>query len=209
MGLVVTKDKIAEDDYGLSGERYRALGPQQSRFGTVPIGEVAIVIAGQSPPGRSYNDTGQGVPFYQGKTEFGELFIGEPKTWTTDPRRFADVGDILISVRAPVGPVNLAPQKLCIGRGLAAIRPSQDQIDKMYAFYILRSMESQITGSSGAALPLSTREKLRRSKSPSHRWRCRRRSWRRSRATRRSSTGHEPWSKTTAHRSRWTRSGQG
>ena len=60
MGLVVTKDKIAEDDYGLSGERYRALGPQQSRFGTVPIGEVAIVIAGQSPPGRSYNDTGQG-----------------------------------------------------------------------------------------------------------------------------------------------------
>ena len=151
-GLVVDKTKIAADgDYNLSGERYRELDYQQSRFGVIPLGEVATIIAGQSPPGRSYNDTGDGVPFYQGKTEFGELFIGNPKKWTTDPRRFAEVGDILISVRAPVGPVNLAPQKLCIGRGLAAIRPSQDQLDKMYAFQILRSMESQITGSSGAA----------------------------------------------------------
>ena len=151
-GLVVDKAKIAGDgEYNLSGERYRKLDSHQSRFGVVPLGEVATIIAGQSPPGRSYNDKGDGVPFYQGKTEFGELFIGEPKKWTTDPRRFAESGDILMSVRAPVGPVNLAPRKLCIGRGLAAIRPSQDQIDKMYAFYILRSMESQITGSSGAA----------------------------------------------------------
>ena len=152
LGLVVEKSKIAADDeYNLSGERYKRLSPQQSRFGMVTLGEVATIIAGQSPPGHSYNESGDGVPFYQGKTEFGELFIGEPKKWTTDPRRFADVGDILMSVRAPVGPVNLAPQKLCIGRGLAAIRPSQDQLDKMYIFHILRSMEPQITGSSGAA----------------------------------------------------------
>ncbi len=151
-GLVADKAKIAADgDYNLSGERYRKLDSHQSRFGVVPLGEVATIIAGQSPPGRSYNDEGDGVPFYQGKTEFGELFIGEPKKWASDPRRFAEVGDILMSVRAPVGPVNLAPQKLCIGRGLAAIRPSYDQLDKMYAFQILRSMESQITGSSGAA----------------------------------------------------------
>ena len=152
MGLVVEKSKIAADgEYNLSGERHRELDTHQTHFKVVALGEVAMVIAGQSPPGRSYNDEGDGVPFYQGKTEFGELFIGEPKKWTTDPRRFAESGDILMSVRAPVGPVNLAPQKLCIGRGLTAIRPSQDQIDKMYAFHILRSIESQITGSSGAA----------------------------------------------------------
>ena len=151
-GLVVDKEKIGTDfEYNLSGERYRESRPQQSHFRMVPLGKVATIIAGQSPPGNSYNDIGDGVPFYQGKTEFGELFMGEPKKWTTDPRRFADVGDILMSVRAPVGPVNLAPQKLCIGRGLAAIRPSQGQLDKMYTFQILRSMEPQITGSSGAA----------------------------------------------------------
>ena len=151
LGLIVEKSKISADgEYNLSSERYRESGPQLSHFRVVPLGEVATVIAGQSPPGRSYNGTGEGVPFYQGKTEFDELFIGEPKKWTTDPRRFAEVGDILMSVRAPVGPVNLAPQELCIGRGLAAIRPSQNRLDNMYAFQILRSMESQITGSSGA-----------------------------------------------------------
>ena len=135
MGLVAAKTKVAADgDYNLSGERYRATESHDTRYPTVPLGQVATVIAGQSPPGHSYNDTGEGVPFYQGKTEFGELFIDGPKKWTTEPRKFADEGDILMSVRAPVGPVNLAPQKLCIGRGLAAIRPLQNQLDKMYAF---------------------------------------------------------------------------
>ena len=112
LGLVIDKSKIATDgEYNLSGERYMDSGSHVSRFEVVQLGEVATIIAGQSPPGRSYNDKGHGVPFYQGKTEFGELYIGEPKKWTTDPRRFAEVGDILMSVRAPVGPVNLAPQK--------------------------------------------------------------------------------------------------
>ena len=152
LGLVVEKAEIAVDgDYNLSGERYRDTDSYHSSFAVVPLGQVATVIAGQSPPGRSYNDAGEGVPFYQGKTEFGELFIGEPKKWTTEPHKFADGGDILMSVRAPVGPVNLAPQQLCIGRGLAAIRPSQDQLERMYAFWVLRGMEPQITGSTGAA----------------------------------------------------------
>ena len=152
LGLVASKAKVAADgDYNLSGERYRTTDSHDTHYPTVPLGQVATVIAGQSPPGHSYNDTGEGVPFYQGKTEFGELFIGGPKKWTTDPRKYADEGDILISVRAPVGPVNLAPQKLCIGRGLAAIRPSQSQLDKIYAFWVLRGMESRITGSAGAA----------------------------------------------------------
>jgi len=114
------------------------------------IGDIARVIPGQSPPGESYNSDGLGAPFYQGKTEFGEMFIGEPVKWTTAPKRFAERHDILMSVRAPVGPVNLAVQRVCIGRGLAAIRPSRDRFHAMYAFYVLRSMESEITGSEGA-----------------------------------------------------------
>lgn len=108
------------------------------------------MIAGQSPPGTSYNDDGVGVPFYQGKKEFGETFIGEPMKWTTDPRRFADEDDILMSVRAPVGPVNLATQRICVGRGLAIIRPVQDRLTTWYAFYFLQSMESDITGNVGS-----------------------------------------------------------
>ena len=116
----------------------------------VKLGEVAEIIAGQSPPGRSYNAEGIGAPFYQGKTEFGEMFIGEPVKWTTDPRRFAELNDILVSVRAPVGPVNFATQQICIGRGLAAIRPCICRLNATYVFYVLRGMESEITGSAGA-----------------------------------------------------------
>ncbi len=152
IGLIVLRDKIAvNEEYSLSGERYRESVRRLSHFPIVPLGEVAEVIAGQSPPGSSYNDTGVGTPFYQGKTEFSETFIGVPKKWTTDPRRFAEDGDILMSVRAPVGPVNFATQQICIGRGLAAIRPMSGRILSAYAFYILHSLESEITGDAGAA----------------------------------------------------------
>ena len=72
------------------------------------IGDVCEVIAGQSPEGKFYNLEGNGVPFYQGKKEFGEKFIGDPTTWTTHITKIAQQGDILVSVRAPVGPVNFA-----------------------------------------------------------------------------------------------------
>ena len=150
--LTVAKEKIAANgEYNLSGERYRENLAHPSQFPIVPLGEVAEVIAGQSPPGKSYNDAGVGMPFYQGKTEFGQVFIGEPTKWTTDPRRLAEDGEILMSVRAPVGPVNFATQQICIGRGLAAIRPMEDQALAAYTFYILRSLESEIVGSTGAA----------------------------------------------------------
>ena len=150
--LIVEKEKIAANgEYNLSGERYRENEARRSHFPILPLGEVAEVIAGQSPPGKSYNDAGVGMPFYQGKTEFGQMFIGEPTKWTTDPQRFAEGGDILMSVRAPVGPVNFATQQICIGRGLAAIRPMEGHVLTTYAFYVLRSLESEITGSTGAA----------------------------------------------------------
>jgi restriction endonuclease S subunit len=89
------------------------------------------------------------MPFYQGKTEFGEIYIKEPQNWTTQITRIADQDDILMSVRAPVGPVNLATQKICIGRGLAAIRPT-DKIDKLFLFYYLHATEDKIKGGGGS-----------------------------------------------------------
>ena len=152
LGLIVEKEKIAANgDYNISGERYRENGTRSSHFPIVPLGEVAEVISGQSPPGESYNEAGTGTPFYQGKTEFGEVFIGKPTKWTTDPQRFAEDSDILMSVRAPVGPVNLATQRICIGRGIAAIRPAEGHLLTFYAFYLLRSLKEEIIGDAGAA----------------------------------------------------------
>nr|VFJ88615.1 MAG: type I restriction enzyme M protein [Candidatus Kentron sp. LFY] len=152
LGRVVVKERIAEGgEWNLSGGRYGEERVRSSRFPNFPLGDVAEVIAGQSPPSESYNELAVGTPFYQGKTEFDEMFIDAPKKWTTEPQRFATSGDILMSVRAPVGPVNLATQKICIGRGLAVIRPDEDRLLTLYAFYILRSVESEITGNAGAA----------------------------------------------------------
>lgn len=113
------------------------------------ISDVCEVIAGQSPEGKHYNSDGNGMPFYQGKKEFGEKYIGIPTTWTTVVTKEAIEGDILMSVRAPVGPVNFATQNICIGRGLAAIRPSS-KVNADYLFYFLIKHESEITGSAGA-----------------------------------------------------------
>ena len=117
----------------------------------VELGSMVEIVAGQSPPGKSYNNSGIGTPFYQGKTEFGCVFLGKPSKWTTDPKRFAQKSDILMSVRAPVGPVNIATQCICIGRGLAAIRPIENDLDKMYAFWILHSLQEKFSGSMGTA----------------------------------------------------------
>lgn len=113
------------------------------------LGDVAEVIAGQSPDGTFYNTSGEGLPFYQGKKDFGEKFIGVPTTWTTQITKVALEGDVLMSVRAPVGPVNFATEKCCIGRGLAAIR-SRDGLDRNFLFYFLLSKQDDISGTEGA-----------------------------------------------------------
>jgi len=113
------------------------------------LGEVCKVIAGQSPEGKYYNSEGIGLPFYQGKKEYGEKYIGEPTTWTTKITKEAEVDDILMSVRAPVGPVNFSTQKICIGRGLAAIRAGKN-IDREFLFNFLIKHENEIEGNTGA-----------------------------------------------------------
>ena len=90
----------------------------------VSLGEISTIVAGQSPPGSTYNEAGVGIPFFQGKADFGEVHPIARK-YCTQPKKIAEKGDILISIRAPVGPTNIASERCCIGRGLAAIRPDE------------------------------------------------------------------------------------
>ena len=113
------------------------------------IADYCEVIAGQSPEGQFYNSEGVGLPFYQGKKEFGGRFINAPTTWTTQTTKVAREGGILMSVRAPVGPVNFAIEEICIGRGLAAIR-STPEINKDVLFYQLLHLQPEISGKEGA-----------------------------------------------------------
>lgn len=85
------------------------------------LGDVSDILMGSAPKGSSYNELGDGVLLYQGMRDFGERWPS-PRIWTTAPTRIAEANDILVSVRAPVGSLNIASERCCIGRGLARIR---------------------------------------------------------------------------------------
>lgn len=106
--------------------------------------EIATVIMGQSPPSSTYNPNGKGLPFYQGKADFGDIHPS-PRVWCTAPKKIAEPGDILLSVRAPVGPTNIASERCCIGRGLAAIRGERRAFTH-YIFYWLKHIEAWLSG---------------------------------------------------------------
>ena len=126
------------------------------------LGVVCEVVPGQSPEGKYYNSNGEGTPFYQGKTEFGEEYIGEPRRWTSQITKLAEKDDILMSVKAPVGPVNFATQRICIGRGLAAIRGDSNKINQRYLFFVLKNKRSEISGKAGAAFPSISKKGIER-----------------------------------------------
>ncbi|MCK9419856.1 MAG: restriction endonuclease subunit S [Nitrospirae bacterium] len=118
---------------------------EDSELGAIPKGwRVGIVdeefnlTMGQSPPGETYNDTGEGLPFFQGCTDFGFRFPSR-RVYCTAPTRYADKGDTLISVRAPVGDVNMAAEKCCIGRGVAAAKHKSGS--RSYTFYFMKSID--------------------------------------------------------------------
>lgn len=97
---------------------------------------VAQVIMGQSPDSSSYNEEKEGLPFYQGKTDFGKV-SPTPRVWCSKPVKIAEANDILLSVRAPVGAVNICTEKSCIGRGLCAIRTKEIVLPKfLYYFFV-------------------------------------------------------------------------
>ena len=99
---------------------------------------------GQSPPGASYNEDGIGVVFYQGRGEFGWRFPNR-RLFTTEPKRMASKNDVLLSVRAPVGDINVAFESCCIGRGLAAIHSCYPS----YCYYLMRSLRKNLDAFNG------------------------------------------------------------
>ena len=125
------------------------IGPIPVDWEVVRLGEVAALTMGQSPPSSTYNTDGAGLPFLQGKAEFGETYP-TPVKWCSRPQKVADRGSVLLSVRAPVGDANVARDDYCIGRGLAAINGSES-LDNWFLFYVLilakRRLEEMGTGS--------------------------------------------------------------
>jgi len=105
------------------------------------LSDIAVITMGQSPKGDTFNETGEGAVFYQGRTDFGFRFPTR-RLYTTEPKRIALCGDVLMSVRAPVGDLNVAYEECCIGRGLAAIR-SKDK-HQSYVLYTLFTLKNQL-----------------------------------------------------------------
>ncbi len=119
-----------------------------SKIGLIPkswnvgqLKDVAEIIMGQSPNGKSYNEVGDGIVFYQGRTEFGNRYP-DVRLFTTEPTRFADPMSVLLSVRAPVGDINIATQKCCIGRGIASIKSKTGNFS--YIYYCLKELKPQL-----------------------------------------------------------------
>ena len=110
---------------------------------------------GSSPNGSSLNNEKEGVEFHQGKICFTDLFLKESDIYTTTPSKLAEAHSILLCVRAPVGTVNITERKICIGRGLCALKPKED-IDLMFSFYALQThkehFDEQATGTTFKAI---------------------------------------------------------
>ena len=125
----------------------------ESELGMIPEGwrvgqlsEIAKITMGQSPSGTSFNEDGNGIVFYQGRTEFGFRFPSI-RLFTTEPTRYAEPDSVLLSVRAPVGDVNIASQRCCIGRGLASIESiSGNSSFILYTILSLRSTLDRYNG---------------------------------------------------------------
>ena len=118
---------------------------QDSPLGEIPegwevatIGEDFNLTMGQSPPGSTYNEEGKGLPFYQGRKDFGFRYPTR-RIYCTAPTRLAAEGDTLVSVRAPVGDINMANEKCCIGRGVAAIRHQSGS--RSYTHYAMQYLQ--------------------------------------------------------------------
>ncbi len=111
---------------------------------TTALSELASVTMGQSPSGSSYNENRIGETFYQGRGEFGWRFPTQ-RLFTTEPKRMAKTGDVLMSVRAPVGDINVAYEDCCIGRGLAAIHSDYQS----FCLYLMRSLRKTLDSYNG------------------------------------------------------------
>lgn len=114
------------------------LGLADTDFTEGVLSDIADIVMGQSPKGDTYNQNGDGEVFYQGRAEFGDRFPTR-RLFTTDPKRMANENSVLMSVRAPVGDINVAYEKCCIGRGLCAVSSKDNhQSFVLYTMYNLK-----------------------------------------------------------------------
>ena len=132
----------------------------EDEFPTRRLGEVCEIVMGQSPPGSSYNESGKGLPFFQGVADFGSRYPTR-RVWCSAPSRIADRGDVLLSIRAPIGNVNLASERCAVGRGLAIIR-ARSREDQTFVEFTLRSARSswEAMEGSGTVFANATRSQL-------------------------------------------------
>lgn len=121
--------------------------------------EICAINMGQSPDSSTYNEDGNGLPFFQGNADFGEIYPAV-RMWCSEPTKIAREKDILISVRAPIGALNIANCECCIGRGLAALTVNEDICARKYLWYVLSSkvdeLNSKGTGSTFKAISKKT-----------------------------------------------------
>ena len=119
------------------------------------LGDICKINMGQSPDSSTYNDQGVGLPFYQGNADFGEVYPNA-RVYCSNPVKVAQKGDILISVRAPIGALNIARERCCIGRGLAAITTNEEKCCLQYLWHALLSKVDELnakgTGSTFKAI---------------------------------------------------------
>ena len=113
------------------------------KYNKTELSNIAKIIMGQSPDSKSYNDNCEGVPFFQGKADYGEKYA-IVKHWTTNPTKMAKANSVLMSVRAPVGPVNIANVDCCSGRGLCSIDSIIGKTNNEFLYNALKVMESDI-----------------------------------------------------------------
>ena len=123
------------------------------------LSDIANITMGQSPEGSSYNKVGEGIIFYQGSTDFGIRFP-DIRQYTTAPSRYANKGDILMSVRAPVGALNIANNDCCIGRGLSALSSKVGSMTHLYYTMNYFRLRFEDMNSAGTTFGSITKDEL-------------------------------------------------
>ena len=126
--------------------------------------DVCKINMGQSPDSKSYNDNCDGIPFFQGNADFGERYP-VTRVWCNAPTKIANPNDILISVRAPIGALNFASERCCIGRGLAAITPDTQKVSVEFIYWLLKGKTAELnskgTGSTFKAISRKVLEEIK------------------------------------------------
>lgn len=129
----------------------------------VQLNALCKINMGQSPESSSYNTEKIGLPFYQGNADFGNMY---PRTriWCSNPKKIAEKDDVLLSVRAPIGAVNITQERCCIGRGVCALTPIEGVCNPHYLYYLIKSKNDTLnrlgTGSTFKAVGRKTIEQL-------------------------------------------------